>query len=709
MTEQPLNAVRIPRLPLAVDDGSIRARLVPRGSEAPTPSASATDIRVVLELPEHDPALAPPRDEEILAAEREVQILEAELNRLRYARSQLSELGILPRLDNGDDKTPRPSPTDARLKLLDVRDELHRDLSDSIGRTSDALDRQRRHFMALRERAKLASSARNTAEHELRKTALIRFDASISECDLELDYFVPGPTWAPYYSVAIDDDIARLEISAMVVQRTGEDWTGVSPVLSTATPTLIHELPELQSLRIGRAQRPRVQKGFRPPPEGVGLLYADRDAQLGPPSSPHPPPVARPMAKLGSAAPAPQPAADEAADNEAAADDPAANDPAAKDALDLVAVAGGPPPRVEFGASGAMPVLPPASAPMPKGAAFGGAPRSRSRDVTSSRVAEPMMSHMAQPMMSRIAQPAKKRAAPPPPPESADVDLQSLAYGSLRMQSGEHPLRGHLIAMNRASLWLELMEEAGIRIEIDVVAAVSVAIERSDGVRLPPKYRVPDSIDGFDYAYRAQGDASIRSDGLPHSVSLTTTSAKALHHYIVAPRESSDVFRSVSLQSPLDAALPFGPCDVYTQGRYLLTTDIEPTSPRATLRFGLGVEQGIRVARNTWFSEHTTGLMGGGLSLEHRIEIEVRNNLDRDAQLEVRERIPYAPEGNTEIEVESSATPDWEKWDQEQSLRGGRRWRFDLASFAQKTLEARYTIKTSSRYELEGGNRREDA
>ncbi|CAD5372516.1 conserved exported hypothetical protein [Rubrivivax sp. A210] len=62
--------------------------------------------------------------------------------------------------------------------------------------------------------------------------------AAKAEGALRLHYQVAGPTWGPAYRAALDVEAGQVEIErqAQVVQRSGEDWTGVSLRLSTGTP-----------------------------------------------------------------------------------------------------------------------------------------------------------------------------------------------------------------------------------------------------------------------------------------------------------------------------------------------------------------------------------------------------------------------------------------------------------------------------------------
>src|SRR5262249_5521129 len=65
--------------------------------------------------------------------------------------------------------------------------------------------------------------------------------------DLELEYFVPGARWKPAYDLhyASARGQIRVETAAVVEQATGEDWTDVVVLLSTAMPGRGIDLPEL--------------------------------------------------------------------------------------------------------------------------------------------------------------------------------------------------------------------------------------------------------------------------------------------------------------------------------------------------------------------------------------------------------------------------------------------------------------------------------
>ncbi len=79
---------------------------------------------------------------------------------------------------------------------------------------------------------------------------------------VELQYVVGGAGWAPSYEARADEAGGRVELStfATVRQSTGEDWSGVRLVLSTARPRANASPPELKPLALSAYERPAERK-----------------------------------------------------------------------------------------------------------------------------------------------------------------------------------------------------------------------------------------------------------------------------------------------------------------------------------------------------------------------------------------------------------------------------------------------------------------
>ncbi|ATB28814.1 mucoidy inhibitor MuiA family protein [Melittangium boletus] len=110
-------------------------------------------------------------------------------------------------------------------------------------------------------RAREAFLAASAARMERRVEVRIACAATASRAHVELQYVVGGAGWSPSYEARADEAQGQVELStfASVRQSTGEDWSGVRLVLSTARPRANATPPELEPLLLSaweqRAER----------------------------------------------------------------------------------------------------------------------------------------------------------------------------------------------------------------------------------------------------------------------------------------------------------------------------------------------------------------------------------------------------------------------------------------------------------------------
>jgi uncharacterized protein (TIGR02231 family) len=298
------------------------------------------------------------------------------------------------------------------------------------------------------------------------------------------------------------------------------------------------------------------------------------------------------------------------------------------------------------------------------------------------------------------------RPAPPPAPLAPGIEW--LDYGRLRLAGPAAPDRGQLARIDDDARCLELLTAISVRTEVELVAWVRQAEIPAPLEELPPAHVRPAPVEGFDHVYAADQPVDLPADGQYRALPVLARSTTAERRLICVPRETVEVFRQADVRNPLPAPLLPGPVDVYVGEVYLLTAALPAVSPRGTAALGLGVEQAIRVARNTRYEEQTTGLLSGTRELRHRIDVEVRSHLAKPVTLEVRERVPVTKKTEEDVKVAVSAEPPWERFDPEGlALRGGHVWRVTVPPDAPVTLRAEYVITLPAKLELQGGNRRE--
>ncbi|HJN72602.1 MAG TPA: DUF4139 domain-containing protein [Myxococcota bacterium] len=653
---EPTEQVVLEGLPLSLLDSTLRVELT---GESPP---QAVDLQLTLQVPaEQDPDRPPAHDQALQAARLDVHLAEATLERLHSQQARVSAIELTERPEPEDAPVP-PPPVEARVALLHFRSEQLRALEPQLAQARDALRHAREHQEELEEARRQRTEARKARQDELRKAAVVQLRGGEGACTLRLSYRVPGARWAPAYSLRLNAEMssAELEVRALIAQRTGEDWDQARVTLSTALAQSWAELPELPSLRIGRAQAPPSRSGWREAPEGAQTLLADYRRA-------YPVPAAEPEA--------------EAADSPAPLDDAFFG---MEQAAEEVSSPSEPPPA-------------PSPAPVQRS-------RSSRRPHKAKKKSMPAFSRGgpsggAPAPQAAAAMPGRAEAPPPPRPLMADAD--QLDYARLRLSQGSV----RLVQKTRVEIMVELSAVTAVNLA-PLTRASSLA--RSAGDQLPAGHTLARSDDGFDHAWVASHPLSVPSDGAWHSLPLRTESARVSPRFVCVPRISEQVFRTVEWINPLKAPLLRGPCDVLVDGGWLLTTELASTPPEGMVELGLGVEQSIKVSRNARYREESSGLLNRTQDLHHEVDIELRNLRGTPASIEIRERLPAAGENDDDVSVDLlHVEPQWESWEQDPPIEGSHRWRVELASGQARTLALHYVVHLPSEHELSGGNRRE--
>ncbi len=700
-------------LPLTADDGSFRVKLeglVESGGMAPL----AEGLRVALDVP-------PRAGEAVDEPQRELDAATLQVSQLRVTIAQVEaeirrlgrpELPGRPKRKRGE--PPGEPPHTARLRLLEFHAERTQALTDELVVLREELRRADDAKKEAQDRLLRASSDRPIEPHMLRKALHVRLGQPDGEpaerVRLVATYQVPGARWAPCYSLRLSGSgDAELQMRAFVAQRSGENWEGAQLTLSTAERLRWADLPELPSLRIGRRRSMPARTGWRPPPSGFEELYADWDRSFARQLAEHP--ERRKSAPPGLVA---------AYEDEGATVMFGASD------MDVVPTAAAELEDLLEDAPGAALSAPPDGAELEGAVMFDlGAPEPA--EGSAAPVPPQAMAAAAAPMIGRSGRMQRRRKGPkskgvapatatsaaPPAAVTAREDL--LNYGALRMppaRAGRAGERGQLSLRTDVQLYLELLVDVELGIDLAKTIDKAVSRARSAGERLPSRCRLASSDDGFAYAYVAETRIDVPSDKNYHAVPLLARATPTALTYVCVPREATDVFRIARFENPLPGPILPGPVDVYLDDQFLVTGRLPSTPSSASVELGLGVEQSVKVSRNTRFHEAPTTLRTSR-TLEHEIAIEVRNNLPRSVSVEVRERIPAAGPDDPNVKVSvGKVEPAWERYEPPVEpklpvLQGGHRWRVQIESAAKQGLNASYTIKIPSKYELVGGNRRE--
>ncbi|WUH92927.1 DUF4139 domain-containing protein [Streptomyces sp. NBC_00433] len=676
--------VRVTGLPPTLYEESLRGRIV-SGPEGAGGADGAGGLRVTDIRVEFGATLR--RGDELPRLRLDLEDAEDRQSRLRDRKERLAaevaEVAALraepPAPRRGD--PPRWAPVESILALAGFVDSRLAVLHRRLRAVEEELAQADHESDVLRHRVAEASSAVDTGRAAPTATALVTLapgrapesalasgagdadepgsgpapdaPARPGAVELELEYHVPGATWAPVYQLRLDgrSGVGTLVLRACVAQRSGEDWAGVRLGLSTADLLRRPDLPELRSLRIGRRQEAPADLSWREPPAGLADLFTGYDAAAVPRASslPPPPPLGAPIPAF-------------------------------------------PPVAVGYGA--VADTLVPATAPPPAPSAPA-APMARSRGaMPPTALAAAAPGGGAPDGWAEAAESADRADAAPLAPGADLLDYARLTLAG--PDAGEE--RGTLRPASRAAhpIAAEYRRRA---------AAVSALARPAHAVD------VRKSAGSFDYRFDTAAPVDVAADGRWHTVPVSEVPVSTEFEYVCVPAVDPAVFGTVLVTNTSPHALLAGPVDVMVDGDFVLTAPLPTLASGQRQAVGVGVAESVRVARRAHMRESTAGLRGGTTVLDHTVEIDVANRLPYPVVVQVRERVPVSADKDVRIE-EHKARPPWAAAErpvdgqEDDYVRGVRGWRVALEPGGTATLNGGYEIRVPAGKAVVGGNRR---
>jgi hypothetical protein len=688
---------KIGPLPLTIHPSSVRAVVLDASGALAGPAATA---RLAVEpVGLAGAGRATPAADAVEQAQRSVDEARNEVERLGADIAALTtrlEPTPRPRATSGDEALVRRDRETVevarRLAVLSLRSRqldlltpalvsAQRVLRDATRAYEEALDRWR------------AASMAEGREHELVAVAFVALQGAGRTgpgARLELSYLAAGATWRPSHRLFLDGATSSLGLGAVVTQRTGEDWAGVTLDLATTEPSRHWQLPDLKPLRIGRAAPPAAV-GWRPPEPLPAELFADFDRAVRVAQDDHRLDLA-PAA--GGAADAAPPWLEHAG---------LAPDAMTADAMTTAAM-------VAAGAEPPVPVAPPAAPPPPQQSMPAPAPAMAPQMLTASARSAPKGG-------LRRSRQGASAAAPPPPrgggagdtfaapmmalprdpdPDRPDESVADLDLLVLPAPTGGDRGRPRPHAPTLAAAHQQTAEARGH--VVDELAA--------DG--FSPYDRFAPGQARLACVYRVNATVDIPSARTSSTIVIAEAPTGVREEHVTVPYAASDVFRTLVFTNPFEVPVVAGPLEVSGRAGYIGPAELPTITPGAEARVGIGVEDGISVERQVDHRDDAKGLVRSSRVLEHDVTIRLTNRLGTAATVIVRERVPTVPETEERATVEELAIePPWQRYERPDAiLRGGRQWSVTIEPAQVATLRARWQIVIPAKFELEGGNRR---
>jgi uncharacterized protein (TIGR02231 family) len=214
-------------------------------------SGSATSAMTIVGVRFAPVELARPADPKEAAVTEKIEKLQRDIKKLDYKiNARKEQLGFIEKLTGGEKKSSSQIPLHrpAMQDLEKLMDFIYARGSEAGSAIFEAQVEQEKIKKEI-DRLQRELSHMRSRQSKGYKNIIVEFRADAKgKGTFTAELSVPDTGWEPFYTTRADTakNEIRVSFSALVRQRTGEDWDGVKLTLSTASPGMWMSAPEIQ-------------------------------------------------------------------------------------------------------------------------------------------------------------------------------------------------------------------------------------------------------------------------------------------------------------------------------------------------------------------------------------------------------------------------------------------------------------------------------
>jgi hypothetical protein len=245
------------------------------------------------------------------------------------------------------------------------------------------------------------------------------------------------------------------------------------------------------------------------------------------------------------------------------------------------------------------------------------------------------------------------------------------------------------------------------RVRIQEGMMLQMIWHTSRAARIPVFEDVP--VPSFQCVYEARGSAQVPGDGFIHRVDIMNAEVESAMNYRTVPLTDPQVFGRLRVRNPFEFPIPEGQVQIFVENAYMFTSPLKGVGRDGEALFPMGVEQKLKISRNTVFHQDERGIAGGNSVAVHTVEIALRSHMTEPVKVEIIERLPVRDENEKKIEVKvNSLEPKGEavEFIDDERVRGAHRWVVAVEPGEEKSVRLEFQITIPSKMEILGGNRR---
>ncbi len=187
--------------------------------------------------------------------------------------------------------------------------------------------------------------------------------------------------------------------------------------------------------------------------------------------------------------------------------------------------------------------------------------------------------------------------------------------------------------------------------------------------------------------FEIQKNYSITSNGDITVIEIDTYSIDATYSYFTAPVINENVFLTAKIGNWEQYNLLPAEANVYFEGSYSGTTNINPYATTDSLTVSLGVDPNVAIKRSQNKDFKKNAFIGSNKIITKNYDIELKNNKPSSIDIVVLDRIPISQNKDIKVDDIETGTSSYDK------DKGIMEWKLKLSSNESKKLNFGYTLK----------------
>ncbi len=187
--------------------------------------------------------------------------------------------------------------------------------------------------------------------------------------------------------------------------------------------------------------------------------------------------------------------------------------------------------------------------------------------------------------------------------------------------------------------------------------------------------------------FEIQKNYSITSNGDITVIEIDKYSIDATYSYFAAPVINENVFLTAKIGNWEQYNLLPAEANVYFEGSYSGTTNINPYATTDSLTVSLGVDPNVAIKRSQNKDFKKNAFIGSNKIITKNYDIELKNNKPTSIDIVVLDRIPISQNKDIKVDDIETGTSNYDK------DKGIMEWKLKLSSNESKKLNFGYTLK----------------